>query len=151
MSDLAIATPPPTPPTSLLPVHARARGLLRPTCNSTESQIAGRDAERTAILEFLTSFVTPSDSEDEDKTSLYISGSPGTGKTALVSSVLRTLGSGSVNVVFINCMALTSVDALWERLLEELEGAKKRKTAGRAKKSSGRGAVEAALSGLRTK
>lgn len=83
-------------------------------------------------------------------TSLYISGTPGTGKTALVNSILRSIPNDA-KVVFINCMALNSVDALWERLIEEFDDGKKRKTAGRVKKVKGRDAVESLLSGYRTK
>ena len=74
---------------------------------------------------------------------LYISGSPGTGKTALVNSVLRDLeqesGHSRLRVVAMNCMALNSVDELWDRLLEELVDTKKRKA--REKKSKGLEAV----------
>lgn len=55
---------------------------------------------------------------------LYISGSPGTGKTALVNSVLSTLSPDEL--ISINCMALTTLDELWVRLLEELGGGAKK-------------------------
>ncbi|KAF8812914.1 P-loop containing nucleoside triphosphate hydrolase protein [Phlegmacium glaucopus] len=124
-------TPPPSPPVSLLPIHARVRALLRSTCNNTSSQIAGRDTERTSLLKFLTSFIdgTPTD-HDPDPTSMFISGAPGTGKTALVNAVIRDLSAKNdhVQVVFINCMALKSVDALWERIIEDLVTAPKKKS-----------------------
>jgi hypothetical protein len=48
-------------------------------------------------------------------------------------------------------MALDNIDALWDRLIEELDGGvKQRKMTGRIKKGIGRNAVETALSGLRT-
>ena len=50
LTELSLLTPPPTPPASLL-IHARVRALLRCTCNSTSSSIAGCDAERTSLLE----------------------------------------------------------------------------------------------------
>jgi cell division control protein 6 len=54
---------------------------------------------------------TQARSPTHDGTSvLYISGSPGIGKTALVYSILRTLDV-TVRVVSINCMALDSVNA----------------------------------------
>ncbi|KAJ6587204.1 P-loop containing nucleoside triphosphate hydrolase protein [Mycena vulgaris] len=151
LAQLTLATPPPTPPTSLLPIHARARALLRATCNSSATEMAGRDSERAAISAFFASLI---DQVDEvEHTSLYISGSPGTGKTALVNSILRTLGVDHVKVITINCMALNSVDTLWERLIEELGGPadKKRKTAGRPKKSQGRDTVDALLAVFPTK
>ncbi|KAF8232203.1 P-loop containing nucleoside triphosphate hydrolase protein [Tricholoma matsutake] len=147
ISHLAIATPPATPPTVLLSVHARARALLRPTCNSDDTEIAGRDAECAVIQQFLTSFLDCLSTDDEQSTSLYISGSPGSGKTALVNSILRSLNT-DVKVICINCMALNSLDALWERLLEDLHDGSKRKAAGKVK---GREAVEALLSNRQTK
>ncbi|KAJ7085858.1 P-loop containing nucleoside triphosphate hydrolase protein [Mycena crocata] len=151
IAQLSLATPPPTPPNSLLPIHARARALLRATCNSPATEMAGRDSERAAILAFFASLLEGEDAVDH--TSLYISGSPGTGKTALVNSVLRTLDTHQVKVITINCMALNSVDSLWERLTEELGGTadKKRKTVGRPKKSQGRDAVDGVLSVLSNK
>lgn len=76
ISHLAIATPPPTPPTSLLSLHARARALLCSTCNNTSAEIAGRDDERATIHNFLSSFLDSSAIETDDvpSTSLYISG-----------------------------------------------------------------------------
>ncbi|KAG6837004.1 hypothetical protein H0H93_016464 [Arthromyces matolae] len=147
VSKLTIATPPPTPPTALLPLHARARALLRATCNSANAQIAGRDSERATILDFLTSFLNDPDvtSDVSPCTSLYVSGSPGTGKTALVNCVLREITTDA-KVVFINCMALASIDSLWERLIEDLDTGRKAKTVGRSKKIKGREAVEALLS-----
>jgi cell division control protein 6 len=147
---LAIATPPPTPPTALLSLHARVRALLRSTCNNDDTDVAGRDAERAVIQQFLTSFLDGLAMDDEHPTSLYISGSPGSGKTALVNSILRSLNTDA-KVIFINCMALNSVDALWERLLEELHEGSKRKAVGKPKKIKGRDAVEALLSNRQTK
>ncbi|KAJ7647053.1 P-loop containing nucleoside triphosphate hydrolase protein [Roridomyces roridus] len=146
IAHLTLATPPPTPPNSLLPIHVRARALLRATCNSPTTEMAGRDVERQLISAFFASLRDATDAVEH--TSLYISGSPGTGKTALVNSVVRSLGIDKVKVIMINCMALNSVDVLWERLIEELGGTpdKKRKTAGRVKKVQGRDAVEALLS-----
>lgn len=152
MSHLAIATPPPTPPTSLQSLHARARALLRSTCNNNSAEIAGRDEERATIRNFLTLFLDNSaiETDDEPSTSLYISGTPGTGKTALVNDIIRSI-SIDAKVISINCMALNSVEALWDRLVEELEDGKKRKIVGRVKKVKGRDAVESILSKHHTK
>jgi cell division control protein 6 len=77
---------------------------------------------------------------------LYISGLPGSGKTALVNSVLDKLDSSDLKVISINCMALNGIDALWERLLEELDDKKKSRT----KQVSGQEAVERVLSTMKT-
>ena len=125
MSHLALQTPPRTPSLQL-PLHARARALLRATCNSN-ANIAGRSAEREMIRNFVTAFfaATPKP-EDLVNPVLYISGSPGCGKTALVTAVLNDLEvemfEHGVNVILINCMAFNSLESVWERLLQELGG-----------------------------
>ncbi|KAL4261539.1 Origin Recognition Complex 1/Cell Division Control Protein 6 [Pleurotus pulmonarius] len=141
ISRIALATPPPTPPTTLLPTYARARALLRATCNNSSIPIAGRDAERTIIRTFIT---------DNSTSSLYISGSPGTGKTALVNTILQEFDD-QVKIININCMALKNVDELWRQLAEELDTNGKRKASARSKKAKGREAIESLLVARKTK
>jgi cell division control protein 6 len=117
------------------------RALLRATSNRS-FQISDREKERTQIHDFVTSF----DAKDVP-TTLYISGLPGSGKTALVNSVLDKLDSSKLKVISINCMTLNSIDALWERLLEELDEKKKSKT----KQVSSQEVVECVLSTIKTK
>lgn len=87
---------------------------------------------------------------DTYKTTLYISGSPGTGKTALVNAVLCDLNKSQtdVKVISINCMALNNVDALWVHLLDELLDGKKVKGQ-QGRKLKGREGVLKALSEMR--
>ncbi|KAI0829681.1 P-loop containing nucleoside triphosphate hydrolase protein [Trametes gibbosa] len=153
LAQLSLATPPSTPPTSLLPIHIRARALLRPICNDTPS-FAGRSPERQRVESFLISFLADQLAAEEPST-LYVSGSPGTGKTALVNVVLAAMGptllAKGTRVLSINCMALAGVDAVWQRLAEVLgsDG----KSAGRAKKSkdSPKQIVEKALKASKQK
>jgi cell division control protein 6 len=49
----------------------------------------------------------------------YISGAPGTGKTALVSEVLRTIAKDKVKGVYVNCTGLKEESSVWARVLEE--------------------------------
>lgn len=76
-------------------------------------------------MKFISSFVEGDDADGAS--SLYISGSPGTGKTALVNAILKELDSSSLNVININCMALNDVDALWDRIIDEISPSKKLK------------------------
>ncbi|PPQ99761.1 hypothetical protein CVT24_009664 [Panaeolus cyanescens] len=148
ISELRIATPPPTPPTALLPLHTRVRALLRATCNNSQALISGRDAERDAILDFVTRFVDCTAMDDDTGAfSLFISGTPGTGKTALVNAILRDISTQKqkdIKIVSINCMSLKGLDGLWERMLEELNDGTKSKVTG--KKLKGREAVKSLLS-----
>lgn len=150
----SFATPPPTPVSSL-PLHIRARTLLRSTCNNADNDIAGRDAERAILRDFITSFTDDSAMDADDAhTTLYISGSPGCGKTALVNSVLGQLPpqSNGLKIISINCMALNNLDALWDRMFEELDAARKQKSSpSKSRKAKGRDAIVTLLAGLRTK
>lgn len=120
LSQLALATPPPTPPSLLVPIYARARALLRSTSNGPVL-LSGRATERALISEFITPFVKAKNPTSAQYTSLYISGSPGTGKTAFVNSVISELAiPPTCAVITINCMALNDIEFLWSRLVDEL-------------------------------
>jgi hypothetical protein len=108
LNALSLATPPDTP---RAPLHVRARALLRSTTDSFE--VVGRQAERKFVSDFLDPFFSGASDFDNSPTSLYISGSPGTGKTALVTSTLATMKTNDVRTVYINCMGLKDVDILW--------------------------------------
>ena len=153
-SDLltSLATPPPTPaPSALLPLHARARALLRATTTTASAAdcLAGRDDERATIRAFLSDDADENGCEGEEAKGgvLYISGAPGSGKTALVTALLAET---AVRIVFVNCMALDGPDALWARLLEELRPTSTGKTRGKkpAKESAGKEGVAKALHAL---
>lgn len=107
----------PMPHVALLPIYARVRALLRSTCNGSFS-IAGRAAERDVI----TNFIASAQQDNPCRSSLFVSGTPGTGKTALVNSVLAGLECcHDLRVITINCMALNNVDDLWDCLCENVE------------------------------
>ncbi|KAJ7594563.1 P-loop containing nucleoside triphosphate hydrolase protein [Mycena floridula] len=150
ISQLSIATPPPSPPSSLQPLHVRARALLRPTSDSSSS-MPGRDAERQVITKFVADFIGAKTVDENSRSTLYISGAPGTGKTALVNSLVDSMGLDQCNVqvLVINCMALKDVDALWERLMEELDGKKTKATKGKRRRTENM--IEATLAALENK
>lgn len=123
LSHLSLVTPPPSPPSALIPLHVRVRALLRLTCSSVVD-IAGRHDEREVIRKFIADFFPSDRATSNEHSALYISGSPGTGKTALVNAVLHTLQADleahHATVLSVNCMALNGVDGVWERLAEDL-------------------------------
>jgi cell division control protein 6 len=129
VSSLGLQTPPPTPCTSS-PLHIRTRALLRATCDSS-TELAGRIPERQFIRNFLTDFIKLRSVSEVTRPVLYISGSPGCGKTALVNSILATseaeLLANNINLVSVNCMALNGLEAVWDRLVEELGFSSKRR------------------------
>ncbi|KAK7045549.1 AAA ATPase [Paramarasmius palmivorus] len=149
ISHLSLATPPPTPPT-LIPIHIRVRQLLRPTCNDIIA-LPGRESEREAITKFVSAFLD--DASECPGHSLFISGAPGTGKTALINNVIHSLQEDArdVKVINLNCMAINNIDALWDRVLEELGPMGKGKSPAKTKKLKGKEAVENALAKLKAK
>jgi hypothetical protein len=74
---------------------------------STPSRLVGREPERKVIGDFLSTCLGNQDAEAVKGSSLYISGCPGTGKTALVNEVITALQvkNAHIKVAFINCMA----------------------------------------------
>ncbi|EJD03405.1 P-loop containing nucleoside triphosphate hydrolase protein [Fomitiporia mediterranea MF3/22] len=129
LNNLPIASPPPTPPSSI-PLYLRVRGLLRATSNANRGMsLEGRETERSIIESFLHSLDADS---DVSESVLYISGAPGTGKTALVNSIISSAKvADDVKLLFMNCMAIPGMDALWQKLADEFEGATVKGKAGR--------------------
>ncbi|KAJ3795165.1 P-loop containing nucleoside triphosphate hydrolase protein [Lentinula aff. detonsa] len=143
-ANMTLATPPATPLT-LLPFHARVRALLRATCNNNASMPA-RDTERDIISKFIHDFL--SHSETGGLHSLYISGSPGCGKTALMSSILDSLQLDGTRIINVNCMALTNFDSLWDRLSDEFDGVLQKKRKSGITKGNSREVIESLLCGM---
>ena len=120
-------------------VRISQASLLRPTANGS-APFSGRDRERDQIVSFIKPFLdAPTDPKTEvsGHAILYISGTPGTGKTALVTAILRDMSKdiehAKVNTIVVNCMALNNLDALWDRLVDELKD-KHAKSAGGGKR-----------------
>ena len=105
----------------------------------------GREKEREIIESFLTNFDAAGHSMEPV---LYVSGTPGTGKTALVNSIISSVDTiDTAKIIFLNCMSITGMDVLWTRLSEELIASKKVGTSKRttSKKASSRDEIAAFL------
>jgi len=84
--------------------------------SSNVEQLVGRDEERATISTFVQDGISSMSGR-----SLYISGPPGTGKSAFVSSVCDTFrGQGNVKMVYLNCMSVKSSQDLCNKLAEGL-------------------------------
>ncbi|KAJ3921745.1 Cdc6B protein [Lentinula edodes] len=147
-ANLTLATPPSTPLT-LLPLHARARALLRATSNNSNFFMPARDSEREIITRSIATFLSPSGADASHN--LYISGAPGCGKTALINSILDSLELDDTRIVNVNCMALKNIAALWDLLVDEFDGLLQKKRKSGMKRGNGREAVEALLYGMSTR
>jgi hypothetical protein len=92
----------PSPPTTPQTPHAKARSLLRA---SNSCAIIGRESEKDTILSFLRDFESNSKSNPH---CLFISGGPGSGKTALLQHILEleTHSNPHIKSLFFNCMGI---------------------------------------------
>ncbi|KAL2133052.1 hypothetical protein VTI74DRAFT_2991 [Chaetomium olivicolor] len=107
----------PLTPSALQTVYHQARQLF--SRSADPEQLIGRDDERAQLQQFL----------DRCKTSrpsgcLYVSGPPGTGKSAMVNKVTEAAASASDSIrkAYINCMSIKSTKDLYIALLDQLGG-----------------------------
>ncbi|KAK0618363.1 P-loop containing nucleoside triphosphate hydrolase protein [Bombardia bombarda] len=107
----------PLTPSSLQTVYHQARQLF--SRSTDPGQLIGRDEERAQLTTFLGRCATSHPSG-----CLYVSGPPGTGKSAMVNEVTQEAvsESGSVRKAYINCMSIKSSKDLYLTLLEQLGG-----------------------------
>ncbi|CAO3689948.1 unnamed protein product [Umbelopsis vinacea] len=99
-----------------------AKALFRRT--AVPSRLVGRAQERETILDFWQQHVI-----DNKSGCLYISGSPGTGKSAMLREIIaemepraKDITTHSIKVCSINCMSVKEPKAIYAKLVAELKG-----------------------------
>lgn len=104
----------PTNPRSTAPtVYNTARQLF--TRSIEPGQLIGRNDERTEIRSFISTRLEKSSSG-----CIYISGPPGTGKSALVHEIsAEFLDNESCNQSYVNCMSIKHARDIFAKLLED--------------------------------
>ncbi|KAL1591608.1 AAA ATPase [Paraconiothyrium brasiliense] len=104
---------PTTPRNAALPVYSDARQLF--VRSSAPTALFGRETERHELQSFIST-------RAESKTSgcMYISGPPGTGKSAFVNDVCREIITNKrIKSGYINCMSVKNASDLYRTLLDE--------------------------------
>ena len=95
-------------------IYAAARQLFSQTSSSI--RLIGRDVERRTLDTFLSSSI-----ENKKGGCLYISGPPGTGKSALLEEVFKSMDSNdAVKATYINCVSIKTSKDIYTKLLEDL-------------------------------
>jgi cell division control protein 6 len=107
---------PVTPGSSITTIYSKTRQIF--TRSSEPGRLVGREAER----EELTTFVKDCMSKTSGGCT-YVSGPPGTGKSAMVNEVMESLEkSETLKKAYINCMSMKTSKDLYGNLLENLCG-----------------------------
>ncbi|KAF8863373.1 cell division control protein Cdc6 [Acephala macrosclerotiorum] len=102
---------PVTPGASIATVYSKARQLF--VRSSEPGRLIGREAEREELSNFI--------QERADKASggcIYVSGPPGTGKSAMVGEITESFEeSASLRKEYVNCMSMKTSKDLYGKLL----------------------------------
>ena len=107
----------PLTPNTLQTIYHQARQLF--SRSADPGQLIGRDDERAQLKGFLERCKTAHPSG-----CLYVSGPPGTGKSAMVNKITDEIVSESKSIrkAYINCMSIKSSKDLYITLLDQLGG-----------------------------
>lgn len=101
----------PLSPSTIQTVYHSARQLF--ARGAEPGQLIGRESEREQLTEFLGRC-----SSSSPNGCLYVSGAPGTGKSAMITEMTREYAErGGVRSAFINCMSIKSSKDLYSTLL----------------------------------
>ncbi|KMU91458.1 cell division control protein 6 [Coccidioides immitis H538.4] len=109
-------TPRPIPSVSARTVYTDARQLFVRSANP--GRLVGRQAERDELTRFIQNAVS-----SKRGGCMYVSGPPGTGKSALVEEVCRELQPRiTAKAAYVNCASMTSARDIYRKLVEDLCG-----------------------------
>ncbi|OJD17753.1 hypothetical protein AJ78_02162 [Emergomyces pasteurianus Ep9510] len=104
-------------PAAAQSVYTPARQLF--ARSASPGQLVGRESERQELAEFIQNAVQLRQGD-----CMYVSGPPGTGKSAVVDEVCQSLCMDTVNesvkVARINCASMTSSKDIYAKLADEL-------------------------------
>ncbi|KAL2828772.1 P-loop containing nucleoside triphosphate hydrolase protein [Aspergillus cavernicola] len=99
--------------TTVQTIYTRARQLF--ARGATSGRIVGRDAERQKLVGFIQEGM-----QSRKGGCMYVSGPPGTGKSALVREVCDEIDLRSIRVAQLNCASIRTARDVYSKLIEEL-------------------------------
>ncbi|KAJ5147547.1 uncharacterized protein N7443_000859 [Penicillium atrosanguineum] len=111
-SDLPLTPRQSTTPTVAQSVYSQARQLFARGANS--GRLVGRDMEREKVSRFIEDCL-----ESKKGSCLYISGPPGTGKSAMVNEVCQEMELSTVKVSHVNCVSMRSARDVYSKLIQD--------------------------------
>jgi cell division control protein 6 len=104
----------PLSPSTIQTVYHSARQLF--ARGAEPGQLVGRESEREELTKFLSRCTSPTPNG-----CLYVSGAPGTGKSAMITEMTRDLfQQDDIKSAYINCMSIKSSKDLYTTLLSEV-------------------------------
>ncbi|CAF3439499.1 unnamed protein product [Rotaria socialis] len=128
-AEVSCSSPAPLTDSACASPARRARLLLNPQLSAAKAalhshvarQICGREEERRVIRHFCAQKSSNDENGIINNPCLYIYGAPGTGKTAVVTSVTNMfVEENRFKVIFLNCMSTELVRDVLEHILEQL-------------------------------
>ncbi|KAB8302700.1 hypothetical protein EYC80_006062 [Monilinia laxa] len=107
---------PVTPGGSIVTVYSQARQIF--TRSSEPGRLIGREAEKDELKTFVQNCV-----ENTSGGCIYVSGPPGTGKSAMINEVTTEYEeSTTLHKMYVNCMSMKTLKDLYGTLLESYCG-----------------------------
>ncbi|KAJ6120391.1 hypothetical protein N7523_004671 [Penicillium sp. IBT 18751x] len=111
-SDLPLTPRQSATPTVAQSIYSQARQLFARGANS--GRLVGRDTEREKVSDFMKDCI-----ESKKGNCLYISGPPGTGKSAMVNEVCQDMDLSTVKVSHVNCVSMRSARDVYSKLIQD--------------------------------
>ena len=91
------------------------RSARRALVDNSENRLPGRESEVAELTNYIKDII-----KNKSSGSLYISGAPGTGKTATLLKIINEIET-KLKIVFINCTSITSAGAIYKKICNELD------------------------------
>lgn len=98
------------------PKSSKQRSIKRALVDNVNFRLPGRETEFDELSSYINNIVATNGSG-----SLYISGAPGTGKTATLNKIINSDElKKKLKIVFINCTGISSIGSIYKKVCEEL-------------------------------